>query len=133
MKPETNTETAETVQTTSATAVDMPQLVRQLRVYRDDTIPAFGGWYAGSLKDGDPTILLNVAACLLPCVDDEGTEVSHTVEEKKWLMISTLMHEFGHALQEFFDLEFTEARIEELVTDYERHYLTNAQGHAPAE
>ena len=99
--------------------------VRRLRVHRDDSIPAFGGWCAGSLKADEPTILLNVAACLLPCVDGDGAEVHQTIEAKKWLMISTLMHEFGHALQEFFDLEFTEERIEELVADYELHYLTN--------
>lgn len=46
-------------------------------------------------------------------------------QDKKWLMISTLMHEFGHALQEFFDLEFTEERIEELVVEYENNYRTN--------
>ncbi len=99
---------------------------RLIRVYRDDSIPAFGGWVAGSLKQGDdPTILLNVAACLLPCVNGSGDEVPMSTQDKKWLMISTLMHEFGHALQEFFDLEFTEERIEELVVEYENNYRIN--------
>ena len=101
------------------------QAIRRIRVYRDDSLPAFGAWAAGSMKDGDPTIILNVSACLLPCVDDVGEDVNHTTEEKKWIMIGTLMHEFGHALQEFFDLEFTEDRIEELTMDYEKHYLPN--------
>ena len=100
--------------------------IRRVRVYREDTIPAFGGWCEGSLKAGEPAILLNVAACLLPCVDEDGSEVLHTVEEKKWLMISTLMHEFGHALQEFFDLEFTEERIEALAEAYACRYLKSA-------
>jgi hypothetical protein len=97
----------------------------QIEVHRADCIPAFGGWCAGSMKENEPTILLNVAACLLPCVDENGEEIPHTTEEKKWLMISTLMHEFGHALQEFFDLEMTEERVEELAAEYEKFYLTN--------
>ena len=93
-----------------------------IRVWRDDTIPAFGGWAAGSLKDGQPTILLNVGACLIGGFDEAGNPMPATTEDRKWLMITTLMHEFGHALQEFYDLEFTEDRIEQLATDYEKLY-----------
>lgn len=118
---------------TTAPATSLSHHVRKIRVYRDDSIPAFGAWCAGSLKEGEPTLLLNVAACLIPCVLEDGTDVNHTVEEKKWLMISTLMHEFGHALQEFFDLEFTEEGIEKIADDYERHYLWNEKAQQPRE
>lgn len=90
-----------------------------VRVWRDDSIPAFGAWCAGSLKDGNPAVLLNVEACLSPCVTEDGEEVKSSVEEKKWLMITTLLHEFGHALQEFFGMEFEEDRLERIVEEYE--------------
>lgn len=111
--------------------VGVPRPVR-IRVWRDDAIPAFGGWAAGSLKDGQPTILLNVAACMMGGFDEEGNPIEATTKDRKWLMISTLMHEFGHALQEFFDLEFTEERIEEMATEYEKFYRSQVAQSAEA-
>lgn len=92
-----------------------------IRIYRDDTLPAFGGWAAGSLLEGNPVLLMNVAACLSPCVDEHGAVVPMTAHDKKWLAITTLMHEFGHALQEFFRMEFTEEEIEQICEAYQRH------------
>lgn len=91
-----------------------------IRIWRDDSIPAFGGWAAGSLKElGEGVILLNVGTCLLGGIDEDGNRVEMTTEDSKWLLITTMMHEFGHACQEFFDLEFTEERIDQIVQDYE--------------
>lgn len=95
-----------------------------IRIWRDDSIPAFGGWAAGSLKDGEGVILLNVATCFLGGVDEQGNRVEMTTEDSKWLAITTLMHEFGHACQEFFALEFTEEQIEKIVADYEEGFRT---------
>lgn len=93
----------------------------EFKIIRNDDIPAFGGWKAGSLQAGEPVILLNVLATFHPSpVDTHGEPVEMDAEERRYLMIETLMHEFGHALQEYFGLEFSEDRIEEIVEGYRR-------------
>lgn len=89
-----------------------------VRVMRDDSIPAYGAWCAGSMADGQPLILLNVEACFSNGVDDDGEVVELSAEERKWVAITTLMHEFGHAMQEFFELEFEEDRLEEIIAEF---------------
>jgi hypothetical protein len=96
-----------------------------IKVARDDTIPAFGGWTAGSLQYGDPIALLNISACLSNPVNELGEPVSMSIQEKKWLMISTILHEVGHALQEWFVSEFEEERLEQIVDGYEKTQLKN--------
>lgn len=104
-----------------------------IRVWRDDSIPAFGAWAAGSLSDHrEGVILLNVGACLLGGLDEEGNRVEMTTEDSKWLLITTLMHEFGHACQEFFDLEFTEERIDKIVQEYEEGFRSGKFKAIPA-
>jgi len=76
-------------------------------VYRDDSLPAFAAWRAGSMKD-DPVILFNVHAHIRSLDEDflEGA-------------VQTLMHEFGHALEEYFDLEFSEERVQQIAAEYQ--------------
>jgi hypothetical protein len=44
--------------------------------------------------------------------------VSLPAEEKKRMVIETLMHEFGHALEEYMDLEFDEGWIDQATESY---------------
>jgi len=92
----------------------------KLTIIKDDTIPAFGGFLQGSAKQGEPTILFN---CKLHFNSGEleyedGTSVSLQAEEKKRMVIETLMHEFGHALEEYMDLEFDEGWIDQATESY---------------
>lgn len=94
-----------------------------IQVVRDDSIPAFGGWKAGSLREGTPTVLLNLSTCFLdPFIvnNDREERMPMSVDEKRWILISTILHEVGHALQEMFYMEFEEDRLEEIVQTYEK-------------
>ena len=90
-----------------------------IKIIRDNSIPAFGAWCAGSIAANDPTILLNLEVCFDDLVDEEGNDIIQTTEDKKRIVIETLMHEFGHALEEFFNLEFNEDEIERICTSYQ--------------
>jgi len=98
-----------------------------IEIHKNDGIPAFGAWCAGSMEEGQSQILLNVKACLSNCVDEYGNEIEHCPKEKLWIIIETLMHEFGHALQEFFDMEFTEEKLEEIIDGYMNEHAKSKQ------
>jgi len=91
--------------------------MKRIKIIRDDSIPAFGAWCSGSLPN-EPTILLNVEACFSDMQDEQGNLIAYTSEDKKRIAIETLMHEFGHALEEFFKLEFNEDEIERICQSY---------------
>lgn len=55
-------------------------------------------------------VLLNVYATLLSSLENEL--------DPKELILENLMHEFGHAMQEFLDLEFSEEIIEKIIKSY---------------
>jgi len=99
----------------------MPRQDITFKVIRKDDMPAFGGWKVGSLLKQDPVILLNVAAAFDPYPEDINGEVQEMdAKERRYLLIETLMHEFGHALEEFFGEEFDDERIEQIVEDYRK-------------
>ena len=106
----------------------------KVTVVRSDELPAFGGYLAGTLSNTESTtvdlapnnalILLNVEAIFNDdmLVTESGEPVegeSLTIEERKSLLITTLMHEFGHVLEEHFNTEFSEDRIEKIVASWE--------------
>ena len=88
-----------------------------IKILRDDSIPAFGAWCAGSCAN-EPTVLLNVEACFSDMQDEVGNPIIYSPAEKKRIVIETLMHEFGHALEEFFNLEFNEEEIERVCSTF---------------
>jgi hypothetical protein len=84
----------------------------KISVQRDDTIEAFGAYYESSIKDKEGgLVLLNVEACLAAGKVEEDLSV-------KEMILETLMHEVGHALEEWYDLNFDEDRIEKIIDSY---------------
>lgn len=99
----------------------MPTPHLQLRILRDDAIPAFGGFH----RCDDPTcpmqntVLLNVEACFSPeLVDADGAPIPQTAAESKAVILETLMHEFGHALEAFFGEPVNEEAIEAAIDSF---------------
>lgn len=96
----------------------MPKLV--LRIRRDDEIPAFGGWC--SCKDPTcdlhNTILLNVEGHFGELEEADGTPVEMSNADRKQAMIQTLMHEFGHALEQYFGLPANEEMLEAVLDKF---------------
>lgn len=101
-----------------------------LRIALADGFSAFGAFLAGTLRHGATTIdlgenqglvLLDVEALFDDaCLETEGGDpVERTAEEKRRLLIEVLMHEFGHALEEFLDSEFDEGWIEKVTESFE--------------
>ncbi len=83
-------------------------------VLKDDEIDAFGAYASTSVKEGKAIVLLNVEANL-------GCSIENDISFKE-MMVETLMHEVGHALEEWFDLEFDEDRIDRITESYREKY-----------
>jgi len=98
-----------------------------ITIQKADDIEAFGAFVAGSVNDEKPTILLNMNAII-------STVVSEGDVDAKEILISTLVHEFGHALEEFFNKEFDEGFIEKVTESYEQsHRLRREQDQVKGE
>lgn len=82
----------------------------KIEVLKDDTIPAFGGYTTGSLKDGKAIMVLNVDAVI-------NASKAENIEQKE-IIVQSLMHEFGHALQEYLDMEYSEELMEKSTDIY---------------
>lgn len=72
-------------------------------------MPAFGAYFAGSVKTGTARILLNIDALLWSMVD-EGER-----GDFRRAVIDTLTHEFVHALEDHFGLLFDEELVERSI------------------
>ena len=87
----------------------------KIRVVRDDGIPAFGAWVSGSLAEERGLVLLNVEACLGELSDEDGKKVELN---RARVVVETLMHEFGHAVEEALGLEHDDALVEEATNGF---------------
>jgi hypothetical protein len=85
----------------------------KLEIWKDDDCEGFGAFLAGSSSDR-PMIVLNVASTLLASKE-------HDINAKEFF-IETLMHEFGHFLEEMFDKDFDEDFIEKCIQSYRDKY-----------
>lgn len=84
----------------------------RVKVIKHSQMAAFGAWCCESLKSEDGTILLNVEALMDEMVDEHGKPVEWNDDDRKRAFMTTLMHEFGHALEEAFGLEHDELIVE---------------------
>ena len=100
------------------------QFSMEIRLERHDEIPAFGAFLrCEEQHDQSPVIYLNVFACMVPeLVDEDGGAVPMSREARKRLIIQSLMHEFGHALESYFRLPVNEEVIEAACSAWEKAY-----------
>ncbi len=88
----------------------------KIDVCRYDDMDAFGAYVLDSI--GQPEnglILLNIEGSFGACIDNDLSV--------KELLIEVLMHEVGHALEEWFECEFNEDRIEKIIESYKNYKL----------
>jgi len=93
----------------------------KLKVVRDDSIPAFGAWHSCTDQEcpNNNVILLNLEAMFGPQVYEDGSPADPMSSAQCVdVLIETLMHEFGHALQGFFKVEFDEAQLERITKSF---------------
>lgn len=70
----------------------------------------FSAYAASPQRDGKRVVLLNVYATLLASIE-EGLSFKETI-------LTNLMHEFGHAMQQYLDMEFAEEQVERNIQTY---------------
>ena len=96
-----------------------PELNKPFKItaFNDDNLEGFGGYLAKSIKEGQGFVILNLEAHLTTSIEQDMS--------LKEIVVETLMHEVGHALEEWYDLEFNEDRIEAIIDSYREKYLSN--------
>jgi hypothetical protein len=89
----------------------------------DNDIPAFGAYFHPSVNPDDHNILLNVQACFSTQHHTaDGEVVPMTREDRTMLVIASMMHEFGHALESHFRMPLNERFIEKACEAWESKY-----------
>lgn len=79
---------------------------------RYDKMNAFGAYLSPSIKNGKGLVFLNIEGTIGACLENDINP--------KELIVETLMHEVGHALEQWYDIEFSENRMEEIIEEYRR-------------
>lgn len=92
-----------------------------ISLVRNDDIPAFGGFLrCEEQKDTNHVILLNVQACMSPTAYlEDGDPIHATRDDRRYLIVTTLMHEFGHLLEVHMRLPVNEDAIERACESWE--------------
>lgn len=88
----------------------------KINIIKNDDIDGFGAYASTSIKKNDfGIVLFNLEANLI-------TSLEHKDITFKEMFVETIMHEVGHALEEFYDMEFNEDRIERITESYREKY-----------
>ena len=85
-----------------------------IEIQKADGMQGFAAYQVSPAKNKKKVVLLNVYSTFLSALE-EGID-------PKELILESLMHEFGHVMQEFLDLEFNEVQVEEIVMSYSKKY-----------
>jgi len=97
-----------------------------IQLQREDSMPAFGAFLRYDQPQPFHTILLNVEAVMHPEYED-GPVDDWTNEDRKRIIITTLMHEFGHALEAHFNIPDCEQAIENACMEWDNAKNSLAQ------
>jgi Zn-dependent oligopeptidase len=90
----------------------MKRIKIRVEKFQHKDSPAFASWCCDSLKAKDGTILLNVDAILKNgWINEKGKTVRVSKKDRTRVLITCLMHEFGHALEEAMGLNHSELRM----------------------
>jgi len=87
----------------------------KIKIFQNDELNAFGAYASKSIKNGLGIVLFNLEANL-------ETTLEHKDISFKEMFVETIMHEVGHALEEFYDLNFSEERIDKIIDSYREKY-----------
>ncbi len=92
----------------------------KIQVYKNDEIDGFAAYASPSIKKNEfGVVVFNLEASLGVCIEEN---ISF-----KEMFVETIMHEVGHALEEFYDLEFSEERIEKITDSYRQKYFNQEE------
>ena len=104
------------------------KLETTFKFYNDNDAPYFGAYRTGSLTNGEPTLMFCMDAAMN--VIKEDTDKGEAFRD---IALSTLTHEFCHAMQEWLGKEFNELDVERILGAYnEKWNVFNAE-HAEEE
>lgn len=81
-----------------------------IEIQKHDQLEGFAAYVVSPQDDGKRVVLLNVYATLAAALEEDISV--------KELVLTNLMHEFGHAMQQFLDLEFNEDQVERIIASY---------------
>lgn len=96
-------------------------------ISRHDEMEGVGAYLSPSIKEETGgRIMLNVECLFNDMIDEDGNAVQLEPSDIPDAIIETLMHEFGHALEEYFGKEFNEERIEGIVDKWRNERETNS-------
>lgn len=87
--------------------------------FADGDAPFYGGYKAGSMTEGEPVIFFNCEA-ILKHIKDEPSE--ERLADFKEITLSTITHEFCHAMQEWLNMEFDELQVEKILGAYNERW-----------
>ncbi len=99
------------------------KLSTTFKFYNDNDAPYFAAYKVGSLTNGEPTIMFCMDAAMQVVKDDDDK-----LETFLDIALSTITHEFCHAMQEWLGKEFDELEVEKILGAYnERWNVFNAE------
>ena len=84
-----------------------------ITVVKDEKMPAFGAYLWGSSKEGEPIIKINLRSSLMAALADPPAGVTFRRN-----LVTSIMHELGHHLEERLGLEVDEAWVESVCDLY---------------
>lgn len=90
----------------------------KVQIIKNDEVDGFGAYASKSITNGLGIVLFNLEANL-------GASIDHKDISFKEMFVETIMHEVGHALEEFYNLEFDEERIDRITDSYRDKYSTD--------
>jgi hypothetical protein len=95
----------------------------RIEVYQEDWIPGFAAFHDdGNLRDtAKAHVVLNLAANLLAVEDGDIPK-----SDLPYIIAENIMHEVIHVLEAWCDQEFSEERVEALLTKYRDKYKPDA-------
>lgn len=93
----------------------------KIEIQKADGMQGFAAYIRSPAKSDKRVVLLNVIASLEAA--GEGCKTwKEATESIRRVMVENLMHEFGHVMEQFFNLEVNEEFIEKVVESYEDLY-----------
>jgi hypothetical protein len=88
----------------------------------EENIPAMGSFRLGTMKEGRPWVFFNMEALLYHSKEEVPAERLEIVKEG---ILELCVHEFAHSMQEYLDMELSEAVVDRILANYtEKQWIT---------